>query len=215
MAPRAGAVPAEAGRRPVGRPRLHDDDVERELILEAAYAALRDQGGELTVAHVLANAGVSTRSFYRHFATKDELLCAMYRRDSESVARRLQRRVVDATSPAEAVELWIGEIFSFVRDARRAERVAVLGSIAGSRADGAEREAAHARRLLVAPLRTAIERGIEGRSFVAADAASVADLVAAVVLHAAGLVAPSNLTAAHDEAAVRMFCLRALGAAAA
>lgn len=170
------------------------------------------------MAHVLANAGVSTRSFYRHFATKDELLCAMYRRDSESVARRLQRRVADATSPAHAVELWIGEIFSFVRIARRAERVAVLSSIAANRANGAEGEAARARRLLVAPLRIAIERGIDARSFLPdgdAGAGALADLVAAVALHAAGLVAPSNVTAAHEEAGVRTFCLRALGAAAA
>jgi AcrR family transcriptional regulator len=209
IAPRASA---KVDRRPVGRPRHYDDQVERDLIMEAAYVALRDQGSDFTIVNILAEAGVSTRSFYRHFTSKDVLLCAMYRRDAEWAARRLHKRLSAATSAMHAVELWIDEIFSFVRKAPRAERVAVLGSIVGSQADGADVEAAHARGLLVAPLLEAIERGIDDGSFARVDAAACADLVAAAVVHAAGLVAPYKVTAQHDQAGVVAFCLRSLGA---
>ena len=127
----------EVGKRSVGRPRQFDDDVERRLILDAAYAALRDHGPDFTIANILSTAGVSTRSFYRHFDSKDTLLHAMYLRDGEWAAERLTKRLADASSPRAAVEWWIDEIFSFTRSPRRAERVSVLGSITGVRATGA------------------------------------------------------------------------------
>jgi len=43
-----------------------------------------------SVADILDEAQLSTRAFYRHFDSKDALLRAMYRRDAESVARRLR-----------------------------------------------------------------------------------------------------------------------------
>ena len=175
-------------KRPVGRPRQFDDDAERGLIFDAAYTALRDRSQDFTVADILAAAGVSTRSFYRHFESKDALLCAMYRRDAEWAAERLNKRLADVTSPVEAVTWWIDEIFGLVRNARRAERVAVLGSITGSRTDGAE----------------VVE-------FTIGDPISAADLVAAVGLHAAGLAVPYRNPDVHDQATTTAFCLAALG----
>ena len=40
-------------KRSVGRPRQFDDDVERRLILDAAYVALRDRGQSFTIANIL------------------------------------------------------------------------------------------------------------------------------------------------------------------
>jgi AcrR family transcriptional regulator len=152
MADRADDV----SKRAVGRPRQFDDDVERRLILDAAYAALRDRGADFTIANILSTAGVSTRSFYRHFDSKDALLHAMYLRDGEWAAERLTKRLADAGSPREAVEWWIDEIFGFTRSLRRAERVSVLGSITGVRANGADEVTARGRELLVEPLHAAI-----------------------------------------------------------
>ena len=53
---------AAAARRSVGRPRQYGEEVERELIIEAGYRALRDHGNELTIAAILASAGISTLS---------------------------------------------------------------------------------------------------------------------------------------------------------
>jgi len=199
-----------AGARRVGRPRQYAEDVERGLIVEAGYAALREHQGEMTLAHVLQEAGVSTRSFYRHFESKDALLCALYRRDAEYAARRVETRLQRAGSPIAAVEAWIDEIYGFVRSARRAERVSVLGSIPALRAEGIDHEVAHGRELLVAPLRAAIERGIGTGAFAHADAHAVADLLAVAILHGSGVQRVSSGHAV-DQRETERWSRRALG----
>jgi AcrR family transcriptional regulator len=199
----------EVAPRPVGRPRQYDDASERRMILDAAYTALRDHGHDFTIGNILTTAGVSTRSFYRHFTSKDALLCAMYRRDAEWAAQRVAKRLAEAASPIAAVIDWIDEIFGFVGDSTRAERVAVLGSITGSRTEEIDAEAARARQLLIEPLRSAIESGVDDGVFESDDPALHADLIAAAVMRAAGLSAPFVATN-HDQAAVTEFCLRAL-----
>jgi AcrR family transcriptional regulator len=198
-------------KRSVGRPRQFDDGVERRLILDAAYAALRDRGADFTVADVLSKAGVSTRSFYRHFDSKDALLHAMYLRDGEWAADRLTKRLAEASGPREAVEWWIDEIFSFTRSPRRAERVSVLGSITGVRANDADEVTARGRELLVEPLRAAIAAGCSDGSFTVADPVTASELVAVAVLHAAGLTIPHRPL---DHSQTAEFCMRALGSSA-
>jgi AcrR family transcriptional regulator len=199
-------------KRPVGRPRQYDDEHERTLIFDAAYAALRDRGHDFTVATVLREAGVSTRSFYRHFDSKDALLCAMYLRDAEWAAARLAKRLAAATSPTRAVEVWVDEIFAFRGNARRAERVAVLGSISAVRASGAEQVAATSRKLLTESLAVAIEAGVVDGSFRLDATVSVelaSELVGAAAMYAAGLATPGHERL--DRVATTAFCLRALG----
>jgi AcrR family transcriptional regulator len=196
-------------RRRVGRPRTYDAGIERELVIDAGYTALREFGGDLTINHILSAAGVSTRSFYRHFASKDALLCAMYRRDAEYVAERLGKRVDSADSPRASVEGWIDEIYAMVRSRRRHERVSVLRSIEANRAEGAEAEAAHCRRLLIAPLQRAIATGVANGDFAAVDARLAAEVIAAAVLHAAGLSHVAALPPL-DQGAVTEMCLRGI-----
>lgn len=197
-------------KRAVGRPRQFDDESERRLIFDAAYAAMREHGQELTIANILAAAGVSTRSFYRHFDSKDASLYAMYLRDGEWAAERLTKRLADAPSPVNAVEWWIDEIFGFTRTTKRAERVAMLSSITGSRTDEAEVVAAQGRLVLIASLRSAIEAGVDQGVFVVDDVGVATALVAAATLHAAGLDAPHRRSTI-DQQATTLFCLRALG----
>jgi AcrR family transcriptional regulator len=196
------------GKRSVGRPRQFGDGAERRLILDAAYACLRDHGPDFTIANILANAGVSTRSFYRHFDSKDALIHAMYLRDGQWAAERLTKRLADASSPREAVEWWIDEIFSFTRSPRRAERVALLGSIVGVRAEGSDAVTARAREVLIESLHGAIEAGVADGSFTTSDTVTAADLVAVAALHAAGLAVPHRRL---DQTQTVEFCMRALG----
>jgi AcrR family transcriptional regulator len=202
------------GKRSVGRPRHFDDEHERNLIFDAGYTALRDHGHDFTVAEVLKEAGVSTRSFYRHFESKDALLCAMYLRDAEWAAARLAKRLAAATSPVHSVELWIEGIFAFRGNARRAERVAVLGSIAAMRANGAAEVAAASRKLLTESLAIAIEAGVRDGSFRLEPTLTVelaSELVGAATMYAAGLATPT--VEPLDRIATTAFCLGALGCA--
>lgn len=205
---------AHGVKRAVGRPRHYDEATERELIYEAAYRVLRDQRDTgLTIADVLREAGVSTRSFYRHFTSKDELLCAMYLRDAGRAAARIAGSLADATSPVDAVSRWVDAIFAF-KVGRRAERITVLASITAARAEGFDVVAEQSTTLLVTPLIAAIQAGIADGSFTTATPHSDAHLVSAAVFHAAGIAFPQlarpPASGARDE--VLDFCLRALGA---
>jgi AcrR family transcriptional regulator len=194
----------------VGRPRRYDVDTELRLIFDAALAVMRRNGYErATVAGILAEAGISTRAFYRHFGSKDELLCAMYRREAERSAERLRARVQAAMSHRDALVTWIDEMLSFGRDPARAQRVAVLGSPGAMRAAGVDHEKRHAAKLIVAPLVAILEAGKRDGSFPAAQVPADAQLISAVAWDAAGL--GSAAAGAADRDAVVSFCLRALG----
>ncbi len=110
---------------------------ERESILRAAYRLIGRQRNSTTSVHeILAEAGLSTRSFYRHFASKDELILAMYRTDSERVAATLAVAVTRSTTPRAALEAWIDGNLAVVFDQRRSRHVATLTSPEVASAEG-------------------------------------------------------------------------------
>jgi AcrR family transcriptional regulator len=210
MGHRDGGVMTDNTKRTVGRPRHFDDASERRMILDAAYRVMRDKPSDLTIASVLTAAGVSTRSLYRHFDSKDALVREMYMRDARWAAARLTKRLADAASPTQAVEWWIDEIYSFTREHRRAERVSVLSSITGSRAEGVESVAGEARRMLIAPLHAAIDAGVTAGVFDVDDIGAAAELVSAATMHAAGLSVPYRVGTTLPQPTTTAFCLAAL-----
>jgi AcrR family transcriptional regulator len=205
------ADPAPVTR--AGRPRRFEADEELRILLDAALIVMERNGyADATVADILRQADVSTRSFYRHFDTKDQLLCALFRRDAEAAAARLNAKVEAATTPRAALDAWIDEILSFGRHARKASRVMVLGSPAAMKADGYAEEMNHAAKLLLAPLEAVLAEGAADGSFPLANAVADAPLVQSVVWTAAGLNAGRVTPAPADVTQhVRSFCERALG----
>jgi AcrR family transcriptional regulator len=90
------------------RSKLAPDPDVRRTIVTAASEALRDQGVHgLSVAAVLDRAELSTRAFYRHFESKDQLVAAVFIEMANSEKRRLQRKMAKAANPVEAVAGWI------------------------------------------------------------------------------------------------------------
>src|ERR1700722_1920708 len=122
-----------------GRPRRFEEADELRLLLDAALVVMERNGyQDAAVADILAEADLSTRSFYRHFQSKDQLLCALYRREAESAAERLNAKVAAAANPRLALDAWIEEIMSYMHHRKKAARVAVLGSPGAMRADGSD-----------------------------------------------------------------------------
>jgi len=197
-----------------GRPRRFATDEELRILLDAALVVMERNGyADATVADILRQANLSTRSFYRHFDTKDQLLCALFRRDAEAAAARLNAKVDAAPNPRAALDAWIDEILSFGHHAGKASRVTVLGSSAAMKADGYAQEMAHAAKLLLAPLEAVLVEGAGDGSFPLADPIADAPLVQSVVWTAAGLNADRmKLPRAAASRQVRSFCERALGA---
>jgi AcrR family transcriptional regulator len=202
-----------AGATRAGRPRRFETEDELRILLDAALAVMERNGYvDASVADILHEAKLSTRSFYRHFESKDQLLCALYRREAEAAATRLYAKVNTAPSPRAALWAWIDEILSFGHDRTKAARVAVLGSPGAMRAQGYAAETRRASKLLTAPLETLLAEGAADGTFPLADPPADARLVRSVVWAAAGLdPSREDPTPADVSRQVRSFCERALG----
>lgn len=174
----SGPTSAQPSGRP-GRPRRYEASEELRLIFAAAFTLVSRNGyQDVTVADILAEAGMSTRSFYRHFASKDELLNAMFRRDAEWFAASVSRGVEAAPDPLAALVVWIDEILSLGLDQTRASRAAVLGSPAAIRSLLPD-EMRRALTALVVPLASTLAAGAADGSFVGIRPESDAQLISA------------------------------------
>ena len=190
-----------------------DDD--RGCIIEAAYNCLSEpHSGAIPVAKILQRAGVSTRAFYRHFESKDELFLAMLRQESEALARRLDHIADEAPgAPVDQLKAWIEEMFGLTRDPRSLMHLVVLDSDEVRAAKGyreaRERTHAHRERSLVEILR----RGRRDGSFPLADPDHDAMAISALVsreMSVRGSADGCELQRARGR--VLYFALRALGA---
>jgi AcrR family transcriptional regulator len=84
-----------------------DPDVRRAIVV-AASESLREQGVRgLSIAAVLDRAQLSTRAFYRHFESKDQLVTAVFLEMARVEMRRLNRKMSKAATPVQAVAAWI------------------------------------------------------------------------------------------------------------
>src|SRR5215510_9260144 len=102
---------------PIVQPDTASDD-DRGCIIDAAYSCLSaPHSGPIPVAAILQRAGVSTRAFYRHFESKDELFLALLRQESDALADRLDRIVEQVLGdPVDQLKAWIGGMFSWMHD---------------------------------------------------------------------------------------------------
>ena len=191
------------------------DDDDRGCIIEAAYGCLSaPHSGPIPVAAILQRAGVSTRAFYRHFESKDELFLAMLRQESDALADRLDQIVEQASgAPVDQLKAWIGQMFGWVQDAQLRMHLIVIDSDEVRAAKGYRetRERAHAdrERSLVEILR----RGKEDGSFPLADPERDAIAISAVVSREMTSQSPDDERQLQRSLArVLDFALRALGA---
>jgi AcrR family transcriptional regulator len=194
---------------------LEQDLVEERLLLEAARSVLRVKGvSGMTVRDVLSQANLGTRAFYRHFASKDELVLAMFTGAAAQEAERLKRRMASATDPLAAVIAWIDGRLDLAFDRRVAANLQALSTEAQlrRRESPAELQVAYDMMLapLIAQLRIGQERGLFTEVNPELDARSIHDVVWGVVeAHWSGF--PQRRRETRDR--VVRFCLLAIGTA--
>jgi AcrR family transcriptional regulator len=204
------AAPQVTARGP-GRPRRFEPETERRLILQAAKKLLQENDYEdVNVGSILTESGLSTRSFYRHFASKDELLVAMFRTDAERIGQRLQEQVQTAGSPREGLEAWIDEMLRLRFDARTANRVAIFDSTSARRASGYADAEVEAVGLMVQPLVEVLEAGRASGDFPQAEPARDALTIHALVWNA--IRSQRDLDRQGARTHVLRFALAAIGA---
>jgi AcrR family transcriptional regulator len=91
-----------------GRKKLEPDPRVRIVILSTASKIVREEGvGALSIAQVLSRSQLSTRAFYRHFDSKDQLVSAVFLDMARVEMLRLRQRMTAAPDPVRAVAAWI------------------------------------------------------------------------------------------------------------
>jgi AcrR family transcriptional regulator len=206
---------------PIRQPQARrEKDLERDLeeeglLLEAARSVLRVQGvSGMTVRDVLSQANLGTRAFYRHFASKDELVLAMFMGAAAQEAERLKRRMASATDPLAAVIAWIDGRLDLAFDRRVAANLQALSTEAQLRRKESPAELQVAYDMMLAPLIAQLRMGQERGLFTVVnpelDARSIHDVVWGVVeAHWSGF--PQRRRETRDR--VVRFCLLAIGTA--
>jgi AcrR family transcriptional regulator len=201
------AVSAPRTRR---RDKLGPDPTVRREILAAASIALREHGVRgLSVATVLERANLSTRAFYRHFDSKEELVAAVFLETARIEKRRLRRRMAAATTEIEAVTAWIDGRLDLAFDDSIGSDLRSLSMEAQSQSPGLV-QPAYAE--MLKPLRDALQRGVQAGVFHRIDPVTDAQFIHGVVW--AGINQHwATGDCDRDELRERIlrFCLRGLG----
>jgi AcrR family transcriptional regulator len=103
-----------AHERSLASARKRADDQLGRLIRAAQDILDTDQ--DMTVPALVARAGMSTKTFYRHFESRDDLLFALLEEELTAGARTLERAVASCDDPSEALEIFIRTYLQFPGD---------------------------------------------------------------------------------------------------
>ncbi len=194
---------------------------ERDRIVEAAFKCLAEpHKGPVHVSAILARAEVSSRAFYRHFESKDDLFLAMLWQVTERLATELDEIAApDAPgdpTPLGRLRAWLDRMFTLASDTDLHRYLAVVDCDEMRSAKGYRdaREQSRARR--ESSLVDILTMGQRDGSFSLTEPESDSIAIAALVsreLTSARIYDPAQIPVA--RARVERFALRALGVVAA
>ena len=100
----------------------------RERILEVAKSAFTRHGAGASLDEIARQAGVGAGTLYRHFATRDVLIEAVYRSEVEKLAAA-GRKLAVAMPPIEALRSWMLLLVDYI--AAKHIIAPALNSVAG------------------------------------------------------------------------------------
>jgi AcrR family transcriptional regulator len=187
---------------------------ERDRIVEATFSCLSEpHHGPVHVSAILARAEVSSRAFYRHFQSKDDLFLAMLDQVTERLAVALDEIATAAAAhPSGRLRAWLDQMFTLASDTDLHPYLAVLDCDEMRSAKGYReaRELSRSRR--ETSLATILRAGLADGSFPLAEPESDAIAIAALVsreLTSTRIVDIAQLPLSRDR--VERFALRALG----
>jgi AcrR family transcriptional regulator len=187
---------------------------ERAELVRAARVVLERAGYEgFKVQLLLRETGLSARTFYRHFAGKDDLLLVLMQDEYARSGARVRAAVARADGAARKVGAWIEEIVQAASDPRRAARARLFTSQPAVLRRFPD-EVAAAARLVLEPLAEAIREGRSTGELPGGDP----DRDPELILQLAGAAMSQALAEGRDQsvdevaADVTGFVLRALGA---
>ena len=90
-------------------------------LLDAAFVVMRRTGSvSPRVSEIVREAGLSNQAFYRHFASKDELLVAVLDDGLQQLVDYLEHVMAKADTPIDRVRRWVEGILAQAVDAQAA-----------------------------------------------------------------------------------------------
>lgn len=197
------------------RDKLEPDPAVRREILAAASTTLREQGVRgLSIAAVLDRAKLSTRAFYRHFDSKDELVAAVFLETARTERRRLQRRMATAATEIAAVAAWIDGRLDLAFDDNIKSDLRRLSLEAQSQTFASPGLIQPAYAEMLKPLGEVLQRGLKSGVFHHIDPVTDAEFIQGVVwasINRQWRTGDCNRAEVREDAL--RFCLRALGVA--
>jgi AcrR family transcriptional regulator len=198
-----------------GRPKLEPVTQVRVEILSAALAIVREEGVRaLGISQVLARAQLSTRAFYRHFESKDQLVAAMFLDMARAEMERLQRGMA-GDDPVRAVAAWIDGRLDLAFDQQIQSDLRQLSLEAQSQMFAAPELVSPAYAEILRPLIDQIDRGMRMGLFVDVDPAAEAQSIQGVVWANVERQWATGTCDRNDmRERVQRFCLRGLGVTA-
>jgi AcrR family transcriptional regulator len=201
------------GPRTRRRSKLAPDPDVRRTIVAAALESLREQGVRgLSVAAVLDRAELSTRAFYRHFESKDQVVAAAFLEMAHAEKRRLQRKMTKAGNPVEAVSAWIDGRLDLAFDENIKSDLRSLSLEAQSQIFAAPQLVQPAYEELLKPLIEQLNDGLESGVFHDVDPVTGAESIQGVVWASTERHwAAADCERAEVRGRAVQFCLRGLG----
>jgi len=199
------------------RSKLAPDPDVRRTILAAGAEALRQHGVRgLGVAAVLDGAELSTRAFYRHFESKDQLVAAVFLEMAQAEKRRLQRKMAKAADPVAAVGAWIDGRLDLAFDENIKSDLRRLSMEAQSQIFAAPELIQPAFEEMLKPLIEQLSRGLSSGVFHDIDPVTEAQAIQGVVWASTERHwAAGDCEHAEVRSRALRFCLRGLGVKAA
>jgi AcrR family transcriptional regulator len=195
------------------RSKLAPDPDVRRTIVAAALETLREQGvRRLSVAAVLDRAELSTRAFYRHFESKDQVVAAAFLEMAHAEKRRLQRKMTKPGNPVEAVAAWIDGRLDLAFDESIKSDLRRLSLEAQSQTFAAPELIQPAYEEMLTPLIEQLNEGLRRGVFLGVDPATAAQSIQGVVWASTERQwAAADCERAEVRRRALQFCLRGLG----
>ncbi|MBP2703943.1 TetR/AcrR family transcriptional regulator [Microbispora sp. RL4-1S] len=164
-----------------GQRRLRADaQVNHERVLEAAARAFAQEGADTSLKAIAKNAGVGIGTLYRRFPTREDLIEATYRRETERLAESAGE-LLGRLPPEDALRQWMEGFVGYVMT-KNGMSEALPGILAAR-----EGLRTHSRDLLCAAvdrlLRAAVAAGTVRDDVPAADVMMAAGGVALIASH--------------------------------
>lgn len=131
---------------------------EAERLMVAATDVMVRLGLErrATVADIVKSAGLSNQAFYRHFASKDDLIAALVDSGARRLAGYLSHRMASSEDPEEQIRVWISGVLAQAADPAVAAPTRAVAWNRGAIDIGADGDARQAEPMIWALLEPAL-----------------------------------------------------------